>query len=130
MQVKVHFDSVPCQLGVVRGLPPLFPSTHLTRGLAARRLCLEYPFAAKLLQDNTTINSEVYCHQLDKLKDSLKQKRSEWINKKGVVFHQDNARPHTNLATLQKLSQLEWDIPPHPPYSPDLKLSDYYVPLL
>ncbi|GFX26454.1 histone-lysine N-methyltransferase SETMAR [Trichonephila clavipes] len=51
--------------------------------------------AKKLLPDNTTINSEVYCHQLDKLNDALQQKRSELINKKGVVFHQDNARPHT-----------------------------------
>ncbi|XP_076764836.1 histone-lysine N-methyltransferase SETMAR-like [Xylocopa sonorina] len=37
----------------------------------------------KLLPDNTTINSEVYCHQLDKLNDSLKEKRPELINRKG-----------------------------------------------
>ncbi|GFU96820.1 histone-lysine N-methyltransferase SETMAR, partial [Trichonephila clavipes] len=50
----------------------------------------------ELLPDNTMINSEVfYCHQLDKLNDALQQKRSELINRKGVMFHQDNARPHT-----------------------------------
>ncbi|XP_018350293.1 PREDICTED: histone-lysine N-methyltransferase SETMAR-like [Trachymyrmex septentrionalis] len=76
----------------------------------------------KLLPDNTTINSEVYCHQLDKLNDSFKQKRPELINRKGIVFHQDNARPHTSLVTRQKLLQLGWDILPHPPYSPDLML--------
>ena len=81
----------------------------------------------ELLPDNTTINSEVYCHQLDKLNDSLKQKRPELINRKGVVFHQDNARPHTSLVTRQKLLQLGWDILPHPPYSPDLAPSDYYL---
>ncbi|GFS72400.1 histone-lysine N-methyltransferase SETMAR [Trichonephila clavipes] len=80
-----------------------------------------------LLPDNTTINSEVYCHQLDKLNDALQQKRSELINRKGVVFHQDNARPHTSLVTRQKLLQLEWDTMPHPPYSPDLAPSDYYL---
>jgi len=69
----------------------------------------------------------VYCHQLDKLNDSLKQKRPELINRKGVVFHQDNARPHTSLVTRQKLLQLGWDILPHPPYSPDLAPSDYYL---
>jgi [histone H3]-lysine36 N-dimethyltransferase SETMAR len=62
------------------------------------------------LPDNTMINSEVYCHQLDKLNDSLKQKRPELINRKGVVFHQDNASPHTSLVTRQKLLQLEWNI--------------------
>ncbi|GFW58358.1 mariner Mos1 transposase [Trichonephila clavipes] len=78
----------------------------------------------KLLPDNTTINLEVYCHQLDKLNDALQQKRSELINRKGVVFHQDNARTHTSLVTRQQLLQLEWDTMPHPPYSPDLASSD------
>ncbi|GFW63286.1 histone-lysine N-methyltransferase SETMAR [Trichonephila clavipes] len=64
---------------------------------------------------------------LDKLNDALQQKRSELINRKGVVFHQDNARPHTSLVTRQKLLQLEWDTMPHPPYSPDLAPSDYYL---
>ncbi|GFV73641.1 histone-lysine N-methyltransferase SETMAR [Trichonephila clavipes] len=79
------------------------------------------------LPDNTTINSEVYCHQLDKLNVALQQKRSGLINTKGVVFHQDNARPHTSLVTRQKLLQLEWDTIPHPPYSSDLAPSDYYL---
>ncbi|GFT83158.1 mariner Mos1 transposase [Trichonephila clavipes] len=73
------------------------------------------------------INSEVYYYQLDKLNDALQQKRSELINRKGVVFHQDNARSHTSYVTRQKLLQLEWDTMPHPPYSPDLAPSDYYL---
>ncbi|GFU66559.1 putative DD34D transposase [Trichonephila clavipes] len=77
-------------------------------------------FCLELLLDNTTIHLEVYCHQLDKLNDALQQKRSELINRKGVVFHQDNARRHTSLVTRQKLLQLEWDTMPHPPYSPHL----------
>ncbi|XP_049818723.1 histone-lysine N-methyltransferase SETMAR-like [Aethina tumida] len=80
----------------------------------------------ELLPDNTTINSKVYCDQLNKLNDALQQKRPELINRKGVVFHQDNTRPHTSLVTLQKLLQLEWDPMSHPPYSPDLAPSDYY----
>ncbi|GFW11684.1 mariner Mos1 transposase [Trichonephila clavipes] len=83
-------------------------------------------FPVKLLPENTTINSEVYCHQLNKLNDALQQKRSE-LNRKGVVFHQDNARPHTSLVTRQKLLQLEWDTMPHLPYSPDLAPLDYYL---
>ena len=51
----------------------------------------------ELLPDSTMINSEVYCNQLDKLSD---EKRPELVNRKGVVFHQDNARYHTSLITI------------------------------
>lgn len=81
----------------------------------------------ELLPRNTTIISDVYCQQLDKLNDSLKQKRPELVNRRGVVFHQDNAKPHTSLKTRQKLQELGWDLLPHPPYSPDLAPSDYYL---
>ncbi|GFV79187.1 histone-lysine N-methyltransferase SETMAR [Trichonephila clavipes] len=52
----------------------------------------------KISPDNTTINSEIYCHQLEKLNETLQQKTSELINRKGAVFHQDNANSHTSLA--------------------------------
>ena len=44
--------------------------------------------------------------------------------RKGVIFHQDNARPHTSLVTRKKLLELGWKVMPHPPYSPDLVLSN------
>ncbi|GFV31715.1 histone-lysine N-methyltransferase SETMAR [Trichonephila clavipes] len=81
----------------------------------------------ELLPDNTTINLEVYCHQLDKLNDAIQEKRSELVNRKGVVFHQDNARPHRSLVTRQKLLELEWDTMPHPPYPPDHAPAVYYL---
>jgi histone-lysine N-methyltransferase SETMAR len=56
-----------------------------------------------LLPRNQTINSDVYCSQLDRLKAAIDQKRPELVNRKGVVFHHDNARPHVSLATRQKL---------------------------
>ena len=57
----------------------------------------------------------------------IKQKRPELINRKGTVFHYDISRPHTSLVTRQKILQLEWDVLPHPPYSPGLAPSDYYL---
>jgi histone-lysine N-methyltransferase SETMAR len=77
-----------------------------------------------LLLRNQTVNSDVYCSQLDRLKAAIDQKRPELVNRKGVVFHHDNARPHVSLATRQKLMQLGWDVLPHPPYSSDLAPSD------
>jgi len=58
--------------------------------------------------------------QLDELKTAIEQKRPEIANRKGVVFHQDNAQPHVSLITRQKLLELGWDVLPQPPYSPDL----------
>ena len=45
----------------------------------------------------------------------------------GIVFHQDNARPHTSLMTRQKLRELGWEVLMHPPYSRDLAPSDYHL---
>lgn len=81
----------------------------------------------ELLPRNQTINSDVYCEQLDKLNTAIKEKRPELVNRKGVIFHQDNARPHTSLVTRQKLSELGWELLMHPPYSPDLAPSDYHL---
>ena len=81
----------------------------------------------ELLPPNRTINSVVYIEQLTKLNNAVEEKRPELINRKGVVFHHDNARPHTSLVTRQKLLELGWDVLPHPPYSPDLAPSDYFL---
>ena len=73
------------------------------------------------------INSEKYCSQLDELKTAIEQKRPEIANRKGVMFHQNNARPHVSLITRQKLLELGWDVLSHPPYSPDLAPSDFHL---
>ena len=46
---------------------------------------------------------------------------------KKVLFHQDNAPCHKSLATMPKLNELSFELLPHPPYSPDLAPSDYYL---
>ena len=45
----------------------------------------------------------------------------------GVIFHDDNATPYTSLVTRQKLLNIGWNVMLHPPYSPDLAPSDYYL---
>lgn len=81
----------------------------------------------ELLQPNQTINAEKYCEQLQKLNSELVKKRPELINRKGVVFHHDNARPHSAMMTQHKLKELNWDVLKHPPYSPDLAPSDFHL---
>ena len=69
------------------------------------------------------INSESYKKTLEKLKDDILKKRS---GKKVLLLH-DNARPHTAKKTKELISSFGWEILKHPPYSPDLSPSDYYL---
>ena len=64
----------------------------------------------KLLPRNQTINSDVYRRQLNRLNPAVNEKRPELVNRKGLIFHHDNATPHTSLATRQKLLRLGWEV--------------------
>ena len=105
-------------------------------GLKARKvlLCIWWDWKGiiyyELLLYGQTLNSDLYCQQLDCLKLVIDEKRPEFANRIGVVFHQDNARPHTSVVTRQKLMELGWEVLMHPPYSPDLAPSNYYLFLI
>ena len=47
--------------------------------------------------------------------------------KKKVLFYQDNASCHKSMKTMVKLNELRFELLPHPPYSPDLAPSDYWL---
>ncbi|GFV87049.1 histone-lysine N-methyltransferase SETMAR [Trichonephila clavipes] len=53
--------------------------------------------------DGQTVKSDLYWQQLDRLKLATDKKRPELANRRGVVFHQDNGRPHTFVVICQKL---------------------------
>ena len=80
----------------------------------------------ELLSLGRTINSVLYCEQLNRLRQAIERKRPELINRKDVVFYHHNARPHTFLMTRQTLRKLGWEVLMHPPYSLDITPSDYH----
>lgn len=96
-----------------------------------RMLCIWWdiqgPIHYELLKPNEKLNSERYCQQLDDLNQAIKVKRPAMFNRKHIILHQDNARPHTALGTRQKIGQLGWEILPHPPYSPDIAPSNFHL---
>ena len=49
------------------------------------------------------------------------------LKKKKVLFHQDNALCHKSMKMITKLHELGFELLPHPPYSPDLAPSDYFL---
>ena len=44
-----------------------------------------------------------------------------------IHYLHDNAKPHVAAQSLKKLNELGLTILPHPPYSPDLAPSDFYL---
>ncbi len=76
------------------------------------------------LPKGTTINSERYIQTLKNLKKRLKRIRRD---RSVYLLQHDNARPHTSNATIEAIQQLGFEVLPHPPYSPDLAPSDYYL---
>jgi histone-lysine N-methyltransferase SETMAR len=74
-----------------------------------------------------TITALYYCSLLDKLRNAVQEKRRRRMLDGNLYLLQDNARPHTAQATKAKLSELHLNVIPHPPYSPDLSPSDYYL---
>lgn len=75
----------------------------------------------ELLANNSTINADTYCQQLDRVAQKLQGKQDR------VYFLHDNARPHVANVTCEKLLELGWTTLVHPPYSPDLAPTDYHL---
>lgn len=78
------------------------------------------------LPHGATINAERYVHSLDLLQQELKKSRPGKLHSR-ILLLQDNARPHTAKATMVAIRQKKWELLPHPPYSPDLAPSDYFL---
>ncbi|EGI63744.1 Histone-lysine N-methyltransferase SETMAR [Acromyrmex echinatior] len=49
------------------------------------------------------------------------------MKRKKILFLQDNAPAHKSITTMAKINDLRLQLLPHPPYSPDLAPSDYYL---
>ncbi|GFX44066.1 mariner Mos1 transposase [Trichonephila clavipes] len=104
-------------------------------GLTVRKvlLCIWWDWKGiiyyELLPCGQTLNSDLNCQQLyHHLKIAIEQKRRpELANGRGVVFHQDNTRPHTSLVTRQEIWKFVWEVLMHLPYSLDLAPSKYYL---
>jgi histone-lysine N-methyltransferase SETMAR len=75
----------------------------------------------------STVTSATYSHLLrENLKPAIRQKRRGLLTT-GVFLLHDNARPHNATATVSTIEEQRFECIPHPPYSPDLAPSDFYV---
>ena len=82
----------------------------------------------ELLKPGETINGERYRAQLIRLKRAIAEKRPEYATRhEAIIFHHDKARLHVAIPVKIYLENSEWEVLPHPPYSPDLAPSDYHL---
>ena len=78
------------------------------------------------LQKGKTLTGAYYASLLDKLKNEIAEKRSH-LQKKKILFHQDNAPSHTSAFARAKIHELRFELLDHLPYSPDLAPSDFFL---
>ena len=81
----------------------------------------------ELLPMGQTVTGDLYSQQLERVQQALRQKEPALVNRKGVLFLHDNARPHVTQVVWDTIQQLGWETLCHPPYSPDLAPSDYHL---
>ena len=82
----------------------------------------------ELLKPSETITGDRYRQQLIELNRALKQKRPVYAERHDkLIFQHDNARPHVAKPVKETLELLNWEVLPHPPYSPDIAPSDYHL---
>ena len=77
----------------------------------------------EFLKQGHTVNSEKYISTLRTLKARLRRVRSG----RNSILQHDNGHPHTSRQTQNALAQLKLPALPHPAYSPNLALSDYFL---
>jgi histone-lysine N-methyltransferase SETMAR len=70
------------------------------------------------------INSKTYV--IDP-KEAETMNKSHLSEKKPTLLQHDNARSHTHAATSAAVESIGFEIVPHPPYRPDLALSDFWL---
>lgn len=82
----------------------------------------------ELLNSSEKITGTLYRTQLMRLSRALKEKRPQYYSRhdKIILLH-DNARPHVAAPVKNYLKTLDWEVLPHPPYSPDIAPSDYHL---
>jgi histone-lysine N-methyltransferase SETMAR len=83
----------------------------------------------EVLPEGETVTADYYCLLLDRLITAIqmKRRRSSSSANWSMRYQHDNARPHVARKTVEKLNELRFIVLPHPPYSPDLAPSDFYL---
>jgi len=84
------------------------------------------PLLVRCLPETRNFNTQFTIEILNELDMAVRRFRPK-LGLKHLKFHWDNARPHTSSETRSRLSELGVSVLPHPPYSPDIAPSDFFL---
>jgi len=76
------------------------------------------------LEKCKTVTGEYYSNLLTILDQKIREKRPG-MQKKKIIFHQDNAPAHKSVLAMGKLRDLHYELLEHLLFSPDLAPSDF-----
>ena len=62
-----------------------------------------------------------------RLREAIRQKRTELWKNQSWILHHDNAPAHTSMLVREFLAKNKTVIMPQPPYSPDLAPADFFL---
>ncbi|UYV81349.1 hypothetical protein LAZ67_20000875 [Cordylochernes scorpioides] len=78
-------------------------------------------------QQGSTITADSYLGVLRRLREAIRQKRTELWRSKSWILHHDNAPAYTALKISMFLQDHSTSVFPQPPYSPDLAPYDFFL---
>lgn len=100
----------------------LKPNLHQIKGRGVSLRSAASLIHVSFLNPSETITSDKYAEQVDEMNRKLQSLQLALVNTKGPIPLHDNARPAAQ-PTLPKLNKLAYKVWPHPPYSPEVKVS-------
>ena len=78
------------------------------------------------LNPGEIITSEKYAQHINEIHWKLQCLQPALVNRMSPVIPHDNTWPHVVQPTLPKLNELDYQVLPHLPYSPDLLPTNYH----
>jgi len=81
----------------------------------------------KFVPPGQTASGKCYCEALKRLSEGIQRKRPDKWKKNNWFLHHDNAPAHTSLVVRQFLTSKNITVIPHPSYSLDLALCDFFL---
>jgi len=73
------------------------------------------------------VNKQLYQEVLTRLRNAVRRKRLELWENQTWMLHHDNAAAHASLLIRSYLAKHQTSVVPHPPYSPELAPSDFFL---
>ena len=81
----------------------------------------------EFLPQGRTFNKEYYLEVMCRLREAIRQKRTELCRNQSGILRHDKSPAHTSMLLCQFLAKNKTLIMPQPPYSPDLAPTDFFL---